>query len=285
MGDSEDHREKNILLAKNLNEVKMDLRCKKRNIVTLQTQLRHEQQRNSKLELDQVSIVNRIDTLKKQLDDTFIKNTFGYIHLSKQLDAMHQDSIQSIGDSSMLSPPTTANTTESLFLEKIKIFSESLILNGENHDVSNNRSMNNSKLTNSQHSLSFNSFEIGLNSTFVKDTDAEADADTNAEDSELNTTFSTNQLENTSHDETIPLQEIQPQTLMCAETRNVNITMRRAKAMAQTETPKVKSKTRKYRSNGHKENRSPYAKMMILRRAKKIDYNEASFWRNKSINF
>lgn len=285
MADSEDHREKNILLAKNLNEVKMDLRCKKRDIVSLQTQLRHEQQRNSKLELDQVSIVNRIDTLKKQLDDTFIKNTFGYIHLSKQLDAMHQDSIQSIGNSSMLSPPTIANSTESLFLEKIKIFSESLISNSENHDVSNNRSMNETKLTNSTHSISFNSFEIGLNSTFVKDTEAETNANADSsEDSVLNTTFSTDQLENTSHDETIPLQEIQPRTLMCAEARNARITIRRAKAMGQTETPKMQSRSRKHRSLGHKENRSPYSKKMILRRAKKIDYSEASFWRSKSIH-
>lgn len=274
--ESEDHREKNILLAKNLNQVKMDLRCRKRDIVSLQTQLHREQQRNTKMESDQVAIVNRIHMLKQQLDDTFMKNTFGYINLSKQLDQMHNDSIQSIGNTSMISPSTVTNTPHSLFLEKIKQFSESLVsLDGDNVDESL-RLLNDSQVTHRRHSLSFNSFEIDLNSTFVKD--AESD------DSQVNDTVSTNQSENM--EVTLPLQNIEGRTLLCNEARKTNITMRRAKAerMATSETPKTGIKSSKHRSRRHKENRSsnisPFKKM-ILRRAKKIDYNETSFWRSK----
>lgn len=78
---NEDHREKNILLAKNLNQVKMDLRSKKKDVSELRSQLRMEKQRNSKLESDQVSVLQRIDFLKQQLDDTFYRNTIGYINL------------------------------------------------------------------------------------------------------------------------------------------------------------------------------------------------------------
>lgn len=275
MAESEDHREKNILLAKNLNEVKMDLRCKKQDIVLLQTQLRREQQRNSQLESDQVALVNRIDTLKKQLDDTFINNAVSYLNLSKQLDQMHQDSIQSIGDNSLLSPSATSNSTRALFLEKIKMFSESLTSHDEEVNMS---TLNDSQHTNNRNSLSFNSIEIGLNSTFVKDADDEPD------DSKFNTTFTTEELENSI--EVIltppPLQKQEMRSLLCSEARNYNITKRRAKAIE--ETPKVKTKAIHRRSRGHKENRSDNSsllKKMVLRQAKRIDYNETSFRRTK----
>lgn len=271
MADSEDHREKNILLAKNLNEVKIDLRKRKKDLASLQTKLRFEQQRNSKLELEQVTILNRIDFLKKQLDETFIKNTFGYIDLSRQLDEMHQNSIQSIGDTSIFSVSTSSavNSTHSSFLAKIKAFSATLTTDDSiaEHEPSNNP-MNVSKSSENRHSLSFNSFRIGLNSTFVKDADP---------DSEFNLSFVSEQTEAESRLDISSLQQSQIHS---------NVTVRRGKNNKNIDTPKVKKRIAKNHSRGQKENHlaaigpggSPSLNHMVLRRTlKKIDYKESSF--------
>lgn len=290
MADSEDHRQKNILLAKNLNEVKMNLQTKKRNIASLQTQLREERQQNQKMKMEQVTILNRIDTLKKQLDDTFIKNTVGYFHLLKRLDEMHQDSIQSVGDTSMLgSSTTTANSSQLLFLEKFKLLSESFgesfsAFDGDNHEVSDSSTSNESSLANDPQSLSFNSFEIALNSTFVTNQEESV-----AENSELNRTFLTEKSEpapeNKNKGDSNLSPQMQQRTPLCEMGRNTNITMRRAKETPKLETPKVENKVIKRRSNrGRKKNRSDVNQMvknMVLRCTKKVDYNESSFWRNK----
>lgn len=286
MADSEDHRQKNILLAKNLNDVKMNLQAKRKDIASLQTQLREERQQNEKMKMEQVSILNRIDTLKKQLDDTFIKNTIGYFHLLKKLDQMHQDSIQSIGDISMLSTSTaTANSSQLMFLEKFKSFSESFGESFSTFDGGSNSTLNES---------SFDSFEIGLNSTFVTNHEENVDeTDDVVEDLELNRTFLTEKQEptpvNNSHEGSKSSPETNGRPLLCEKARNTNITVRRAKETPKVETlkmetPKLENRITKRRSHkNRKENRSdvgPLLKKMVLRSIKKIDYNESSFRRN-----
>lgn len=266
MSSQEDHREKNILLAKNLNIVKMDLRSKKKDLITLQSQLRMEKQRNSKLESEQMSIKNRIDYLKRQLDETFLKNTFGYIQLSQQLEQMHEDNIESgyessiIGESNAISTANNFGARESTFLSKIKRLSESFASNSSDIQDISNRSFNDSssQSTNRRHSLSFNSFQIGLNSTFVKDAN---------ENSELNRTFVADGQPNISEN----------------ENPTENVTMR---------VKKTRNKINRSQSSSRKENQpldtrstsSPGSKTFVLRRGcrsiKKIDYNE-SFYRRK----
>lgn len=277
MAEQEDHREKNILLAKNLNEVKMNLRSKKRDLVKLQALLRAEQERNSRLELEQTSILNRLDGLKKQLDETFIKNTFNYIQLSKQIEEMHQDSIQNISDISIISSTATINSTghnqldstvahnstQSLFLAKIKTLSESFMSNGSIVDLNaSNISMNESQSTTNRHSISFSTIQMGLNSTFVKEDEVE---------SELNCTFLTESYDNEGFEE-VPLQ-----TDIVS-----NVTVRRRKKKVKNETPKSKTKTIKKSSLDQENNLNVTNTPMVLRRAvKKIDYKEASFRRHK----
>lgn len=275
MSSQEDHREKNILLAKNLNLVKMDLRSKKKDLLTLKSQLRMEKQRNSKLESEQMSIKNRIDFLKQQLDETFLKNTFGYIQLSTQLEKMHQDSVQSANDSQVMGESDVSNTMaafdaqQSTFLAKIKMMSESLAANTSIEDFEpRSRSFNdsNSQSTSRRHSLSFNSFQMGLNSTFVKDT---------SDDSELNRTFLAEEPENITFEEVLPMNGIE------------NVTVRNNKRQS-----KIKGRMSLNQLSSQKENQpmatrssySPASKTFILRRgcrSKKVDYNETSLQRKK----
>lgn len=269
-----DHREKNILLAKNLNQVKMDLRSKKKDLMALQSLLRHEKQRNSKLETEQVTIINRIDHLKKQLDDTFIKNTFGYIQLSQQLDEMHQENAQNDGQTSLVGVTNAATTPQSTFLAKIKRMSESFMPSDVSIGVAgpNNSTLNGSNSTTRRHSLSFNTFRMGLNSTFVKDTSGETD---------LNCTFLAEEPENQTHESPMPLSGIE------------NVTVRKDKSTSRIDQSRVKSQVVRNLYSRQKENQpmatgshdSPASKTFVLRRGcrsiKKVDYNENSFRRKK----
>lgn len=276
---NEDHREKNILLAKNLNQVKMDLRCKKKDLLELRSQLRMQKQRNSKLESDQVSILHRIDFLKQQLDDTFYKNTVGYIHLSKQLDQMHHDSVQFLNNTSesnaTLPGESNAtfsannNVTQSTFLDKIKAIAS----NSNSSDIEHTSvgSLDSSRLSIGLQSLSFNSFSLGLSSTFVKG--AKDDDD----ESEMNCTFLEDSTENGSTNKMAnPLSELNE--------NHLNVTLRRTKTA-----PKRYGKARKIAQNqqsSETENRAVATGMgeksasdvLQLRRGsrpvKKIDYNE-----------
>lgn len=271
----EDHREKNILLAKNLNLVKMDLRSKKKDLQTLKSELRMEKQRNSKLESEQMTIKNRIDFLKQQLDETFLKNTFGYIQLSQQLELMHQESVQSVNDSGITGESDVLNSMAAFdaqqltFLAKIKMMSESLAANtsiGVFEPRSRSFNDSNSQSTSRRHSLSFDSFQLGLNSTFVKDSQ---------DDSDLNRTFLAEEPVNTTFEEVLPMDGSR------------NVTVRNNKKHS-----KIKSRMSLIQLPSQKENQpmatrsnySPASKTFILRRgcrSKKVDYNETSLQRKK----
>lgn len=280
MSNRDDHREKNILLAKNLNEVKMDLRCKKQDVMALKMQLRLEQQRNSKLASEQMSIVTQIDRLKKELEETFVKNTFGYIHLSKQLDQMHEFSIQKASESCLLSSAqtidSTVNSAQSSLLAKIKTFTESMQSNtslADSERVFENSMSNESTATSSETgstsnrlSISYNSFEDGLNTTFIMDSES---------DSELNQTFLNDS------DENQPPPNVESQSY---------VTVRKGKKIKAADQSKVRIRTSKNQSRGQQENQLAAAELIStpnieLRRGcrsvKRVDYNERSFRRNK----
>lgn len=276
IAENEDHREKNILLAKNLNEVKMDLRTKKRNLASMEMLLRMEKQRNTKLEHEQSFIKNRIDNLKKQLDDTFYKSTFGYISLSKQLDEMHEESMEASGSTGSIDGNSAVgvHSTQSLFLAKIKRLSESMISDNSVAVIEpSTSSLNESIQTKSntgRDSLSFNAFRMGLNSTFVKVNETESDLDcTFLTETSGNQSIDENQNQN--HEDIRPMQEV-----------NTNVTIRKdRKVPSKDETQKVKNHIiikRRVKKENHS---NPLWKSMVLRSAKKVDYNETSFRRNK----
>lgn len=298
MTDSEDHREKNILLAKNLNEVKMDLRVKKKDLMAVKSQLRLEKQRNSKLATEQITILNQINGLKKELEETFLKNTFGYLHLSKQLDQMHEFSMQKVSETSALgstihlSVTNQCNSSESSLLAKLKTFTESFMSSNANMSQSTtsntsvlsntsmidfegsfSQSMTQSTSTSARLSLSFNSFEMGLNSTFVKDSEHDEQAE-----SELNQTFLCDDTDGDEFDENKTPPAANPSY----------ITVRKSKKMAKGDQSKMKSRINK--NQAQKENQSTNTDLLntpnvVLRRGrrdvKRIDYNERSFRRNK----
>lgn len=266
-----DHREQNILLAKNLNQVKVNLRNKKKDLLALQSKLRFEQQRNSRLETEQVTILNRIDNLKKQLDETFLKNTYGYINLSKQLDQMHHESFQTVDELSVLgvTNASVVNTcrSESTFLKNIKRLSESMAsdeLFGY-ATTSNNTTFDSTRPPVDLHSLSFNTFASGLNSTFVQDSN---------DDSVLDQTFLA-QAEQ--HKEQTPLSEIM-------NFSNVTVRKMKTEKLMKTEESKIRAKLSHKKENQSMATESDM-KTFALRRGsrmvRKIDYNETSMRRKK----
>lgn len=286
----EDHREKNILLAKNLNQVKMDLRCKKKDLLELRSKLRMEKQRNTKMESDQVSIFQRIDFLKQQLDDTFLKNTAGYINLSKQLDRMHHD-VQSL-NSTIESDATfsgesnatfslNSNPAQSSFLAKIKALSESTLPNSNPGDIaftarSSNATLNSSTVSSHRESLTFDAFSMGLSSTHVQQT-----KDDDEDESVMNCTFLEDSSENTNNNETAaPLTE--------RNENRLNVTLRRTKNQSRFEkTSRIAKKILQNPVSNETENqpmatasgKNPATDVLRLRRGcrplKKIDYNES----------
>lgn len=292
----EDHREKNILLAKNLNQVKMDLRTKKQDLLDVRTQLRMEKQRNSRLESDQMSILQRIDFLKQKLDDTFYNNTVGYINLSKQLDQMHQDSVQCFNDSSLVSGDLNAtysannNAAQTTFLDKIKSLSGSCVASNRtsvgsvlNASILN---MNTPRLSSGRQSLSFSTFSMGLSSTFASGTNDEHDDD--VAESVMNVTFlGDSSEENGTNEVATPLTESN-------RTRS-NVTLRRTKHKSRHEkASKVTKKMVRNQLLSETENQPmatdsgknvANADVLLLRRGsrpvKKIDYKETSLIRRK----
>lgn len=275
MSENDDHREKNILLAKNLNAVKMDLRLRTKDLANLHTELRNEKTRNYRLESEQVTILNCIDSIKKQLDETFLKHTVGYIHLSRQIDQMHQKSIESsMLDVSSKHANSIVKAGHSVFLDEIKKLGQSMVSNNSiggslllndsnaNFEVSGS-SMGESYTMQKQSSLSFNSFEMGLNSTFVREED---------EDSELNRTFLTESDGNRSREKKPALQEL-----------HSNITVRKRNIRRKSSTSFFKKAIKTY-SRLKKENQTPItagdsvnrtSTSMVLRRStRKINYKE-----------
>lgn len=274
----EDHREKNILLAKNLNDVKMDLRTKKKDLMALKNQLRQEKQRNSMLQSEQMSLVNRIDHLKKQLDETFLKSTFGYIQLSQQLDEMQGENGRLENGTANEATATAAGSTmQSTLLAKIKRMSESFLQSDASFAEAgpSRRSLNDSNATLQQSTLSFDSFQMGLNSTFVKN---------DSDDSILDVTFLADEPNNNSRAAPYPLNGIE------------NVTVRKNKKTTKIGQSKGKSKIARSLFLHQQENQSmatdtndddPASKTFVLRRRqpcrslKKVDYNETSFRRRK----
>lgn len=281
-----DHREKNILLAKNLNQVKMDLRTKKQDLLDVRTQLRMEKQRNSRLESDQMSILQRIDFLKQKLDDTFYNNTVGYINLSKQLDQMHHDSVQSFNDTSLstgaldVTYSANNNAVQTTFLDKIKAISDTIIASNRTSigDV-----LNTPRLSSSRQSLSFSTFSMGLSSTFAKGTNDDHVVD--ASESVMNVTFLEDSSEdNGTNEVATPLTE--------SNQNRSHITLRRTKHKSRHEkASKVTKKMVRNQLLSETENqpmatdlgKKANSDVMLLRRGsrpvKKVDYNETSLIR------
>lgn len=293
----EDHREKNILLAKNLNQVKMDLRTKKQDLLDVRTKLRLEKQRNSRLESDQMSILQRIDFLKQKLDDTFYNNTVGYINLSKQLDQMHHDSVQCFNDTSLVSGDLNAtfstnnNAAQTTFLDKIKAISETIVASNRasvgNEVTASIVNMDTPRLSSGRQSLCFSAFTMGLSSTLATDTNDDHD-DYDAAESVMNVTFlGDSSEENGTNEVATPLTE--------SNQNRPNITMRRTKHKSRHEkASKVTKKMVRNQLLSGMENQPmatdlgknvANADVLMLRRGnrpvKKIDYKETSLIRRK----
>lgn len=83
---NEDHRQKNIELAKNLNAVKIDLRNQKQDFKALEAVCSVQKNEQLKLKQQTNEISNQIAQFKRQLDNTFMQNTIGYIQLSQEID-------------------------------------------------------------------------------------------------------------------------------------------------------------------------------------------------------
>lgn len=298
LSPDKDHREKNILLARNLNQVKMDLRTKKQDLLDVRTQLRLEKQRNSRLESDQMTILQRIDFLKQKLDDTFYNNTVGYINLSKQLDQMHHDSVQCFNNTSLISGDLNATysannnaaAAQTTFLDKIKAISETIVASSRpsvgNEVTASILNMDTPRLSSSRQSLSFGTFSMGLSSTLAKDTADEHDDD--AADSVMNVTFLDDSSEaNGTNEVATPLTE--------SNQNRPNITMRRTKHKSRHEkASKVTKKMVRNQLLSGMENQPmatdlgtnvANADVLLLRRGsrpvKKIDYKETSLIRRK----
>lgn len=90
MENKNDHRENNIILAKSLNGVRMDLREKNRTIATLRDDLREEQLKLADMNYSNAILLEQIGTFKRQLDETFIHNTMGYMNLSIKIEKVQK---------------------------------------------------------------------------------------------------------------------------------------------------------------------------------------------------
>lgn len=91
MADFWDHRENNIILAKNLNQAKIDLREKKHDIAALETELQSKQQKLAQSYSNDALVMNKINIFKQQLDEAFIQNTKNYMHLSLQIEQIQKE--------------------------------------------------------------------------------------------------------------------------------------------------------------------------------------------------
>lgn len=258
----------------------------------MRIQLRTEKQRYFKLESNQAEMVRRIDFLKQQLDDTFYKNTVGYVQLSKQLDQMHHDTLNgTIGSNATISGgelnatfSASNNAAQLTFLDKIKAINESMVSNANSDDIematvpsstTTTTTTNRSRLSSGHQSLNFDTFSMGLSSTLVNEMKNDDDAD----ESVMNCTFLEDSNDN-NNESTTPFSEVNENRL--------NVTHRRTKKPSRYENAsKSAKKIARNQVAGDTENQpmatsfantsAPDVRLLRsgCRSVKKIDYNES----------
>lgn len=86
MAENEDHRQKNIQLAKKLNEVKAILRQYRQENISLEEKYERSQIRATKSQNEKKAIFNSFLQLKHQLDEAFVQHSTEYFHLMQQVD-------------------------------------------------------------------------------------------------------------------------------------------------------------------------------------------------------
>lgn len=184
MEGSEDHRQQNITLAKNLNETKVQLREKKKDIVSYKSQLRSQEDVNYKLKNDQLAVLEHVNQLKNQLDETFVHNTIGYMILSKQMERFQTQVFQNARKSGSYRPiggfNSTFNDSRSSYHSKIKFSRNSLnssaSLLGRNASITNTSrrsgcdfSFENNMNANNTFRLNSTSNDSLFNTAFIED--------------------------------------------------------------------------------------------------------------------
>lgn len=86
MTENEDHRQKNVQLAKKLNEVKENLRkCREENIA-LEKKYKSSQMEVTNSKNEKKAILNSVFQFKHQLDKIFVHHPTGYFQSSQQFD-------------------------------------------------------------------------------------------------------------------------------------------------------------------------------------------------------
>lgn len=96
MENNHDHRENNKILAKSLNEARVNLREKNHNIAALKVGLREEQLKRADINCGNARLFDQIDDFKRQLDETFIRNTIGYMNLSIKIETIQKTAMDNM---------------------------------------------------------------------------------------------------------------------------------------------------------------------------------------------
>lgn len=177
MEELQNHRENNIILAKNLNQAKVDLREKKRNIESLKAVLYADREKLIEKNYNELQMLEKIEMFKKQLDQTFINNTMGYMRLSMQIDEIREQAIKNSGASKLLVGPSGVS-----YHARMTINSDALMAKAALNDItnySNDSSMTSMDLSaishNSTFSFASNENESTMNTTFICSDDENVD--------------------------------------------------------------------------------------------------------------
>lgn len=240
MDEIQNHRDNNIILAKNLNQAKVDLREKKRNIASLKVALHAEREKCVQQSYNELQLLQNIDVFKKQLDQTFIHNTIGYMRLSTQIEQIREQAIKCAGASHPLVDQNAVS-----YHSSVKIESNALMAKAPLNDITN-RSIDSSIGT-------MDLSGISHNSTFL--------FESTGNDASLNTTFVCTDDENNDR------------------TANVTIRRKKKSYMRETKSTSIKKVERKS-IGGQSNNCSVELSSSMLssrgRMVKKIDYCEYS---------
>lgn len=86
MAENEDHRKKNIQLAKHLNEVKENLRKCRRENIALKKKYENSQIQATESQNEKNAIFHSVLQFKHRLDESFVQNSTVYFHLSQEID-------------------------------------------------------------------------------------------------------------------------------------------------------------------------------------------------------
>lgn len=130
MAENEDHRQKNIQLAKKLNEVKENLRKYREENITLKKKYQSSKIQVTKLQ-NEKEILNSFFQYKHQLDKKFVQHSTGYIQLSQQIDqVLSKCGPKSTVDANGLNKTTMIGDIHS----KVELFSRARQLNINDHN-------------------------------------------------------------------------------------------------------------------------------------------------------